>query len=73
MPKGSLVFWSGKVFHGAGGKRTDGKRTDGNRSGIIYSYVVDWLATEENQFLAVPPEIAKMLPERAQQLIGYHI
>jgi len=66
MPKGSLVFWTGKVFHGAGGNRTDG-----NRTGIIYSLVVDWLATEENQYLAVPPEIARMLPERAQQLIGY--
>jgi len=66
MPKGSLVFWTGKVFHGAGENRTSD-----NRTGIIYSFIVDWLATEENQFLSVPPEIARKLPERAQQLLGY--
>ena len=30
-----------------------------------------WLRQEENQYLAVPIDIAKELPERMQQLLGY--
>ncbi|RFU33832.1 hypothetical protein B7463_g2472, partial [Scytalidium lignicola] len=32
-----------------------------------------WLRQEENQYLAVPPEIAKTLPERIQKLLGYAV
>ena len=66
MPKGSVVFWLGSVLHGLGASRSDEART-----GIIFTMVVNWLATEENQYLAVPPEIARTLTERAQQLLGY--
>jgi ectoine hydroxylase-related dioxygenase (phytanoyl-CoA dioxygenase family) len=30
-----------------------------------------WLRQEENQYLAVPPEVAKTLPVRIQKLLGY--
>ena len=66
MPKGSAVFWMGRALHGLGASRSDEPRT-----GIIFTMVVNWLATEENQYLAVPPEIARTLSERAQQLLGY--
>ena len=66
MPKGSAVFWLGGLLHGAGANHTDEPRT-----GIIFTLAVNWLATEENQYLAVPPAIARTLPERAQQLLGY--
>ena len=68
MPKGSIVFWLGSVFHGLGINRTDTPRT-----GFIYSFGLDHLAQEENQFLSVPPEIAGTLPPRAQQLLGYRM
>jgi ectoine hydroxylase-related dioxygenase (phytanoyl-CoA dioxygenase family) len=32
-----------------------------------------WLRQEENQYLAVPPEVAKTLSVRVQKLIGYQI
>jgi ectoine hydroxylase-related dioxygenase (phytanoyl-CoA dioxygenase family) len=32
---------------------------------------VDWLSQEENQYLAVPIEVARTLPESLQGLIGY--
>ena len=35
------------------------------------SYVVGWLRTEENNILSAPPEIARTLPRRAQELLGY--
>ena len=35
------------------------------------SYVVGWLRTEENHYLATPPEIARRLPRAAQEILGY--
>ncbi len=35
------------------------------------SYVLGWLRNEENHYLATPPEIARTLPRRAQELLGY--
>jgi hypothetical protein len=33
--------------------------------------VLGWLRTEENHYLATPPEIARTLPRPAQELLGY--
>ena len=66
MPKGSVLFWLGRTLHGLGANRTDRPRT-----GIITVFSADWLAQEENQFLAVPPEMARALPEKVQRLLGY--
>jgi ectoine hydroxylase-related dioxygenase (phytanoyl-CoA dioxygenase family) len=66
MPKGSVLFWTAKALHGLGASRVDEPRT-----GIINTFVVNWLAQEENQYLTVPPEVARTLPERAQRLLGY--
>ena len=66
MAKGSAAFWLGSVFHGLGTSQVTEPRT-----GMLYSYVVDRFTQEENQFLAVPPEIARTLSPRAQQLLGY--
>ena len=30
-----------------------------------------WLRTEENNYLAVPPELAATLPRQAQEILGY--
>ena len=66
MPKGSVAAFLGSVFHGLGTSNVDEPRT-----GIIYSFGLDHLAQEENQFLSVPPEIAGQLSLRARQLLGY--
>ncbi len=66
MPRGSALFWLGRTLHGLGANRTDEPRT-----GIFTAFSVDWLSQEENQFLAVPPELARTLPEKAQRLLGY--
>ena len=66
MPKGSVAFWLGSVHHGFGINQTGVPRT-----GFIFSYALDHLAQEENQFLAVPTHIACTLPLRARQLLGY--
>jgi hypothetical protein len=66
MPKGSVVFWSGRLLHSFGVNRSDEPR-----EALLFTLIVNWLTTEENQYFAVPPEIAKDLPHRAQQLLGY--
>ena len=66
MPKGSVLFWLCRTLHGLGASNSDARRT-----GIFHSLVVNWLAQEENQYLAFPPEDAARLSVRARQLLGY--
>ena len=40
---------------------------------ITPQYCAGWLRQLENMMLAVPADIAKELPERARELIGYSI
>lgn len=68
MPAGSLMFFVGSVFHGGGANTTDKPRL-----GVILEYVAGWLRQQENQYLAVPPEIVLSLPQRLQELLGYSI
>ena len=66
MPAGSVLYWLGGLLHGAGANTSDDWRY-----GIILTYSLGWLRQEENQYLDVPPHIAKDLPPRVRELIGY--
>jgi ectoine hydroxylase-related dioxygenase (phytanoyl-CoA dioxygenase family) len=66
MSKGSVFLYPGTTYHGGGANRSDT-----NRTGISLSYSASWLRQEENQYLAVPMEIARTLPEELLRLIGY--
>ncbi|ANQ14492.1 phytanoyl-CoA dioxygenase family protein [Vibrio natriegens] len=66
MKKGSVLIYSGKTIHGGGPNRSDMWRR-----ALNVDYCIGWLRQEENQYLAVPPELAKTLPEDMQRLIGY--
>ncbi len=68
MERGSVLLYVGGLYHG-GGPNT----ADGDRVGVNITYSVGWLRQEENQFLTVPPEIARELPERLQRLLGYSL
>jgi ectoine hydroxylase-related dioxygenase (phytanoyl-CoA dioxygenase family) len=69
MSAGSAAIYLGSTIHAGGANTTE----DRWRRGVHLSYVVGWLRTEENNVLAVAPEVAKALPRRAQELIGYGI
>jgi ectoine hydroxylase-related dioxygenase (phytanoyl-CoA dioxygenase family) len=69
LEPGSSVIYLGTTIHGAGANRTP----DRWRRGLHVSYVVGWLRTEENNYLATPPEVARTLPRKAQELIGYAV
>jgi Phytanoyl-CoA dioxygenase (PhyH) len=66
MARGSVLFYTGSVYHGGGPNRSD--RT---RIGINITYNVAWLRQEENQYLSVPMEIAATLPVELLRLMGY--
>lgn len=66
MSKGSVLLYSGSVFHGGGENRSADFRV-----GINLTYALGWLRQEENQYLSCPPEIAKTLQPELQELIGY--
>ncbi len=68
MPKGSVMFFTGSVCHGGGANKSQEPRI-----GIQVGYNLGWLRQEENQYLAVPPAIARHLPEKLQKLIGYSL
>lgn len=66
MSAGSVLVYSGSVFHGGGANNSNG-----DRIGINITYTLGWLRQEENQYLSCPPEIAKTLSPELQALIGY--
>jgi ectoine hydroxylase-related dioxygenase (phytanoyl-CoA dioxygenase family) len=68
MSPGSVMFYLGSLWHGGGANRTQHPRL-----GVILEYVSAWLRPQENHCLAVPRAVARQLPERLQELLGYNI
>ncbi|ANQ23773.1 phytanoyl-CoA dioxygenase [Vibrio natriegens] len=66
MKKGSVLIYTGKVYHGAGENKTDELR-----KAINITYAVGWVRQEENQYLSTPPEVARTLPDDLLKLMGY--
>ena len=66
MKAGSVLVYSGSVFHGGGANTSDQ-----DRIGINITYALGWLRQEENQYLSCPPEFAKDLSPTLQGLAGY--
>lgn len=68
MPAGSLMLAKGTLWHRGGANRSVKPRLI-----ITPQYCPGWTRPLENMSLAVPPAIAKGLPARAQELLGYSI
>jgi ectoine hydroxylase-related dioxygenase (phytanoyl-CoA dioxygenase family) len=66
MAAGSVLFYTGALYHGGGANRSSAVRT-----GVNITYNVSWLRQEENQYLACPAEIARTLPTPLLKLMGY--
>jgi hypothetical protein len=67
-PPGSAIMWLGSTIHGGGANRSKAIRR-----GLAFSYSMGWLAQSERLLLSTPPEIARTLPTRLQELIGYQM
>lgn len=68
MPAGSVLIYSGNTIHGAGANRANSARL-----GVALHYTLGWLRQEENQFLTLPLDEARKLPEPVQRLMGYSL
>jgi ectoine hydroxylase-related dioxygenase (phytanoyl-CoA dioxygenase family) len=69
MRRGSVFFYTGKVFHGAAANTT----TDQIRQGINLTYCVGWVRQEENQYLSTPLEVARTLDDDLLRVMGYQM
>jgi len=66
MRPGSVLVYTGSVFHGGGENASSADRIGAN-----ITYALGWLRQEENQYLSCPPEIARDLDPTLQALLGY--
>ncbi len=66
MEKGSCLLYTGSVYHGGGPNQSDERRI-----GINITYNVAWLRQEENQYLAVPHDLARTFDDDLCRLLGY--
>ena len=66
MSAGSVLVYTGGVFHGGGENRSTS-----DRIGVNLTYTLGWLRQEENQYLSCPPEIAQDFSPEMQDMLGY--
>jgi ectoine hydroxylase-related dioxygenase (phytanoyl-CoA dioxygenase family) len=66
MPKGSLMIYTGQVFHG-GGANTSNEW----RRGLSLQHAVGWLTQSTDQFLECPPAEVTGWPDDLLRFIGY--
>jgi len=68
MPAGTCVVFAGNLLHRGGANRGQAPRR-----AFSIQYCQPWARTQENYFLAVPPEQARAMSPRIQALLGYSI
>jgi hypothetical protein len=66
MEKGSVLFYTGSLYHGGGANHSNA-----TRYGLNITYALAWLRQEENQYLSVSQEVCRELPESLLRLMGY--
>ncbi|CAN5116905.1 phytanoyl-CoA dioxygenase family protein [soil metagenome] len=66
MSRGSVLVYSGKIWHGGGANRTDRVR-----KAVNVNYAVGWVRQEENQYLDITPEVAATLDDDMLKLMGF--
>jgi ectoine hydroxylase-related dioxygenase (phytanoyl-CoA dioxygenase family) len=66
MERGSVLFYTGSIYHGGGANRSSDTRI-----GLNITYALSWLRQEENQYLSVPLEQARAFSDDLLRLIGY--
>jgi len=68
MPKGSVCAFLGSAVHGGGANRSEAPRL-----GVTLEFAAAWLRPQENFSLSVPRDIARAMPVRLAELIGYDL
>jgi ectoine hydroxylase-related dioxygenase (phytanoyl-CoA dioxygenase family) len=67
MPAGSVLLFSGRLYHGAGASISDRPRL-----GVAIDYIQPWLRPCEAHTLSADPAQVRLLPQRLQELLGFN-
>lgn len=65
MPAGSVLLFSGRLWHGAGANTSTRPRL-----GVVIDYAQPWLRPCEAHTLSADPDQVRLLPQRLQELLG---
>jgi ectoine hydroxylase-related dioxygenase (phytanoyl-CoA dioxygenase family) len=68
MPAGSVIVFLGTLLHRGGANASPAPRL-----ALSNQYCEPWARQQENYVLSIPRELARAMPERVQQLLGYSI
>jgi ectoine hydroxylase-related dioxygenase (phytanoyl-CoA dioxygenase family) len=68
MPRGSVLVYSGSLWHKGGANKTDRRRV-----GVAMNYCAGFIRQQENQQLGIPREIAAGFSPRLRELAGYSV
>lgn len=68
MPAGACLVFAGTLLHRGGRNRSDRPRC-----AFSNQYCEPWARQQENFVLAVPPAVARVMPERLREMLGYSI
>ncbi len=68
MRAGACVMFSGTLVHRGGANHSSAPRL-----AFSNQYCQPWARQQENFLLGVPSEVARQMPERLQQMLGYSI
>jgi ectoine hydroxylase-related dioxygenase (phytanoyl-CoA dioxygenase family) len=66
MRAGSVLIYSGSVFHGGGENRSHA-----DRIGINITYALGWLRQEENQYLTLTKEEVAAQSDEMRRMLGF--
>ena len=67
MAAGSVLLFSGRLYHGAGANTTARPRL-----GVVIDYLQPWLRPCEAHTLSADPAKVRRLPQRLQELLGFN-
>jgi hypothetical protein len=68
MPRGSVIFYGGTLWHGGGANTSDSRRL-----AMTAQYCEPWLRTQENFGMGIPKSVVRELSPQLQSLLGYSI
>jgi ectoine hydroxylase-related dioxygenase (phytanoyl-CoA dioxygenase family) len=61
-----VLLFDNALYHGGGANRSESTRL-----AVLFAYSQGWVRQLENQFLAVPPSLARTLTPELRALVGY--
>ncbi len=68
MPAGACIAFAGTLLHRGGANRGDRPRC-----AFSHQYCEPWARQQENFVLGVPADVARDMPERLREMLGYSI